>query len=43
MSSGYGRKVLVFGVDIGSSVYVDNKKIFWFLVKVQCKDHTIPY
>ena len=37
LSDGFGRNVIIFGVDMSSSVHVDNKT-FWFLEKVQHKD-----
>ena len=37
--SGFGKNVIMFTVDMASSVHVDNrKKHFYFLVKVQYKD-----
>ena len=38
-STGLGRNVTIFGVDMSSSTKIDNKKnIFWFWIKVQRKD-----
>ena len=36
-SGRFGQNVMIFGVDMSSSVHVDNKT-FWFLEKVQHKD-----
>ena len=34
--SGFGKNVIIFGGNMSSSVYIDNKKkITWFLEKVQ--------
>ena len=38
-STGLGRNVTIFGVDMSSSTKIDNRKnIFWFWIKVQRKD-----
>ena len=37
--NGFGKNVIIFGVDMSSSEHVDNKKnIFQFLLKVLNKD-----
>ena len=39
VANGFDINVIIFGVDMSSSVYVDNKiKIFQFLVKLLHKD-----
>ena len=31
VASGFGKNVIIFGVNISSSVHVDNKKDIWIL------------
>ena len=43
-STGSGRNVMTFRVDMRSSAKIDNrKKIFWFCVKVLHKDENIDW
>ena len=38
VANGFGRNALIFWANMSSSVHVDNKKIFYFLVKVIPED-----
>ena len=40
-NDGFGKKVIMFGANMSSSVHVDNK--ITFLIKVQRKGYTILY
>ena len=45
VGNGLGRNAIIFGIDLSSSIHVDNKKekILQLLVKVLHRDYMVPH